>query len=92
MSKNEYGEPWLYRRDHGSTSIQDSDGSFVVMPYTTSGGHCPQLERLAHCVNALAGVPDEVVEKGLDAIIEWERFRDDVTRPIITEEQARTCP
>ncbi len=56
---NEYGEPWE----------RDESGWMFMDEYKRSESEIDS--RILRCVNALAGVPDEVVEKGLDAVFAW---------------------
>ena len=59
--KYEHGEPWQFHvgDQHIFAAYADGDDAISAHP-----DDCEPLNRAIHCVNALAGVPDEVVEKG----------------------------
>lgn len=82
---NEYGEPW---RVVGLCHHHATTGAKMVT----------DIGRYVRCVNALSGVPDDVVENGLAAIIEWRLGQDMAAmnktrdRPIITEDDAKDMP
>jgi hypothetical protein len=62
-------EPWKIDVEYGLTHVLDKDGVVVIDCEATDNIFQDDLQRIVACVNFCKGIPDTVLEAGLEELL-----------------------